>query len=163
MNEKMKYQLSISLEAQLEVFALFSPDGELEPDAIEILDRDQYHYRVFPASSFPTIEALNQSRRATLMTSDTYPRTYEGLRIYLGLESWSQIFIISNAESLSDDQALCLRGCLNEQEVDKPAARPKSIIFLIKRGHFLSKDLYKFICAVIVDDSQPHESQPDGL
>jgi hypothetical protein len=130
-------------------FALSTPDGKFEPDAAEFLTQSGYEYRDFPAASIPTIDALNESRRSTLLATGDYPRTYEELRIFLGLKTWPRVLIISNAESLSADQALNLRGCLNELESDRPTERMQSLCLLLKYGCFLSKDLDKFVTIAI--------------
>jgi hypothetical protein len=81
----------------------------------------------------------------------------------MGFEIWPWILIISNTESLSADQAVALRGCLNERESDAQDSShskskslyddrrdwPRSIIFVLKQGEFLPAHLRKFVRKVL--------------
>ena len=132
------------------VFCIFSPDGTLQLPCTKLLETEYSgRFRVIGASSIPTIEQLKRVIYSAGLETREIKRSYQRLLRFIGFKDWPQILIISNTESLSADQALALRGCLNEQEVDKPSAWPRSIIFILKQGEFLSDDLHKFVWVVL--------------
>lgn len=57
--------------------------------------------------------------------------------------------MFENIETLSDHQALTLRGCFSEAESDRPEDWPKSIFLVLRKGLGVHEDLYKFVNGVI--------------
>jgi hypothetical protein len=152
-DDKLLTCLRIGLRHWTPIFCIFSRDGNLQMRGVQFLQNgysDQF--RIVSASSVPTAEELNSTIFSTELTTREIERSYQGLLRFLGFKSWPWILIISNTESLSADQALALRGCLNERESDEPSDWPRSIIFVSKQGEFLPDDLHTFVHGVIVPD-----------
>ena len=97
----------------------------------------------------PNVEGLNDWQRQVAINTHVFLRTYAALEGILGFEKWPAFLIVENVETLSDDQALTLRGCFAEQEWDEPEDWPKSIVLVLKEGSFLHRDLHKFVRCVI--------------
>ena len=151
-------QLSICMEHGTPIFCIFSPDGTLQIPCLQFLQTEYSgQFTIIGASSIPTVEELNRTIYSTALTTREIERSYQGLLRFIGFKSCPRILIISNTESLSTDQALALRGCLNEMESDQGRGShasdwPRSIIFVLKQGEFLPDDLHKFVHAVIDPD-----------
>jgi hypothetical protein len=142
-DDALLMSLEISLRHWTPIFCLLSPDGTLQLPCVQFIQTEYSgQFRIVGASSFPTVKELNR----------TIERSYQGLLRFIGFKSWPWILVISNTESLSADQALALRGCLNEMEWDKPKDWPRSIIFVLKQGESLPDDLHKFVHEIIAPD-----------
>jgi hypothetical protein len=100
-------------------------DGLLDPSCVELL-QSKYgeQVQIVVPSSIPTIEQLREVRYTTLAQTGSVERSYQALRRFMGLQVWPHILIISNCETLSNDQALCLRACsrgaTDPNEITKP-------------------------------------------
>jgi hypothetical protein len=146
--------LDSSLQDGTPLFCIFSPDGTLQMPCAELL-RTKYsgQFKIVGPSSVPTIKELHRVNRSTPLETGEIERSYQGLLRFIGCKNWPEILIISNTESLSADQALALRGCLNERESDEPTDWPRSIIFVLKQGESLPADLHKFVWKVLEPDA----------
>lgn len=137
------------------VFTIITHDGLFDAPCLELLQKEYAgQFQVLPASKIPTVEQLAEvlstrfDKRGKLLGSD-YGNWREAWRICLGLQTWPQILIFSNIETLSDDQALRLRSSLKQQESDRSADWPKSIAFILKERTGLHADLRQLCQAVI--------------
>jgi hypothetical protein len=136
------------------VFALVTADGLLDSSCAELLETEySEQFQTVAPSSVPTIEQLRDVRHSTLADTGNVERSYQTLRRFIGLQVWPRILIISNSETLSNDQALCLRGCLSEQESDKHRDWPRSIIFIVKKDKGLNKNLIDFVRVTMIQQA----------
>jgi hypothetical protein len=142
--------LAFSLRHERELFVVFSPDGILQMPCVDFFEKVYSNqFRIIGASSVPTVEGLHSLNRSNAQETGLIERSYQVLRRFMGLTSWPKILIINNIESISADQALALRGCLN----DKASDWPESIILVLKRDNGLPADLKKFVRGVIDPDT----------
>jgi hypothetical protein len=157
MNEDRDWLINFHLSVGTEVIVIVTPDGLLDLNCVEVL-RKKYgeHFQILAPSNVPTLEQMNGVKISTAVETDSSERSYQALRRFMGLPIWPQILFISNIETLSEDQALCLRSCLSEQEFDNESEKPtdwaRTIGFMLKKGVSLNRDLSKFVRAVIKVD-----------
>jgi hypothetical protein len=163
-------ELLICLKASLRhwtpVFCIISPDGTLQRRGAQFLQTEYSgQFRTVGASSVPTQDELYEITFSS--ESPEIERSYQGLLKFIGFKSSPWILIISNTESLSADQALTLRGCLDDRDsdvrnnsysksksmYDTVSDWPRSIIFVLKQGESIPDDLGRFVYAVIDSDA----------
>lgn len=111
--------LNASLRRWTPIFCIVSPDGTLQRRGEQFLQTEYSgQFRTVGASNFPTQDELYEITFSTASIPPEIERSYQGLLKFVGCKSSPWILIISNTESFSADQALTLRGCLNERESD---------------------------------------------
>jgi hypothetical protein len=126
-------QLGVLAEAELKLLRKCSED----------------HFESRSATEIPHVKDINEWQRQVATETHVFLRSYAALEGILGFKKWPECFALENVETLSDDQALTLRGCFSDQESDPTEDWPKSIVLVLKQGFFLHNDLGKFVGPVI--------------